>query len=117
MLTFIDERSAFIKDATIVEQASFPRDQAFCNITIEKPNELLIVPDARVDQRFLDHQKVKSGSIVFYAGAPIVTGDGYAVGALCVTDKRQRSLSERQQEALKRMARITAALVQTRLKN
>ncbi len=58
------------------------------------PTELMIVPDALADARFAASQAVAGDPwIRFYAGAPLVTTDGYRVGSLCVLDVRPRTLT------------------------
>lgn len=81
-----------------------PREQSFCRFTLvdDRP---LVVPDARVDERFADNPLVTGPpGIVFYAGAPIHARDGSPVGALCVTDSTPRELTPEQREVLEQLA-------------
>jgi GAF domain-containing protein len=74
------------------EVDEIPRDQAFCAVTIQRPGEALIVPDALRDPRFAGFPSVTGSPFIrFYAGYPIVDRCGYALGALCVADRVPRS--------------------------
>jgi diguanylate cyclase (GGDEF)-like protein len=80
-----------------------PRGESFCSAAIETPHAPLVVPDARRDERFAATGAVADG-LVAYAGAPLVTSDGQAVGALCVTDERPRELSAAEAALLEALA-------------
>ncbi len=71
---------------------------------------LFIVPDASQDERFADNPLVTGPPhIRFYAGAPLLTRDGQALGTLCVMDRVPRQLSPSQQEALSALSRQVMA--------
>ncbi|MEO7998390.1 MAG: ATP-binding protein, partial [Gemmatimonadaceae bacterium] len=76
---------------------------------------LLIVPDARADERFADNPLVTGAAdIRFYAGAPLITPDGLALGALCVLDHVPRELTQQQQDALRVLSRQVLAQMELR---
>jgi sigma-B regulation protein RsbU (phosphoserine phosphatase) len=82
-----------------------PRVGSFCAQTIQAPG-LMIVEDARQDPRFADNPLVRGKSpIRFYAGAPLLTPDGHAIGTLAVMDRAPRQLDDSQREGLLALAR------------
>jgi PAS domain S-box-containing protein len=91
------------------------RDDAFCAHALAHPRELLVVPDMRADPRFADNPFVRGApEIRFYAGAPLVTAEGHALGTLCVLDRVPRVLSPEQLEALRALARQAQAQLELR---
>jgi GAF domain-containing protein len=88
-----------------------PRHLALCDRTI-RGREVLVVPDTDADPDFLASRHVTwQVGMRFYAGAPLITGEGRAIGTLCVFDRRPRNLSERQRRSLAVLAGETVALL------
>jgi len=110
IITFIDDKFAFIKANSNGACGIEPRENSFCNIAIETPDQPLVVEDARKDDRLVSNPKVLAGDVIFYAGVPMVC-DGQAIGALCVVDKQPSKITDTQLEALKKLADIVATLV------
>ncbi|NYE60027.1 EAL domain-containing protein (putative c-di-GMP-specific phosphodiesterase class I)/GGDEF domain-containing protein [Duganella sp. 1224] len=82
------------------------RDQTFCHYTIQQPN-VLVIEDTLLDARFANNPMVTGPQAVrFYAGAPLITAEGYAIGALCVIDTSPRSLNTAEKEKLARLASL-----------
>src|SRR5438552_528578 len=105
MITLVDEDRQWFKAKVGVSLKETSRDISFCAHAIMQPG-LFIVPDATRDQRFSKNPLVKSDPKVrFYAGAPLVSPDGYALGTLCVIDKVPRELRPEQKQALRVLSR------------
>jgi PAS domain S-box-containing protein len=102
---FIDEERQWFKARTGLDLAQIPRDFAFCSHTILLRNPL-VVEDVTKDDRFDGNEPLalKRG-LRFYAGTPLLTSDGQAIGTLAIADRKPRSLSAQQCEALEVMGR------------
>ena len=105
LISLIDENRQWFKAKVGVTLNETSRDISFCSHAI-KQTDLFIIPDATQDARFANNPLVTSDpKIRFYAGAPLITPDGYALGSLCVIDKVPRDLRPEQKQALRVLAR------------
>lgn len=115
LVSLIDHERQWFKAKVGMAVDETHRDVAFCAHAIQEPHQLFVVPDATVDARFANNPLVMDGlAIRFYAGAPIVTDDGYALGTVCVIDTKARTLTVTQERALKALARQAAGLLSLR---
>lgn len=110
LISLIDSDRLWIKSKVGLKVREIPRDWAFCSHTILQPQKILVVNNAVKDERFANNPLVKNNpKIRFYAGVPLVTSNGFAVGTLCVIDIIPRQLNDRQLDALYRLSRQAVA--------
>jgi PAS domain S-box-containing protein len=105
LVSLVDADRQWFKATVGIQASETPRDWAFCAHAINQA-DLFIVPDTLADPRFLDNPLVTSEPFIrFYAGVPLRTEEGHALGTLCVIDRVPRELNADQQSSLKRLAR------------
>jgi PAS domain S-box-containing protein len=105
LISLVDSKRQWFKAALGLEVSETPREIAFCAHAIQQQSTM-VVPDATGDPRFAANPLVTgSPNLRFYAGTPLVSPDGEALGTLCVLDTRPRTLSARQHAALQALGR------------
>jgi diguanylate cyclase (GGDEF)-like protein len=114
LVSLVDETRQWFKAKVGVELDSTPRDISFCSHAILQPERLLHVPDTTLDERFADNPLTTEGGIRFYAGVPLTTADGHALGTLCVLHRQPHRLSDAQQRALWALSRQVIAQLELR---
>ena len=113
LITLVDEDEQVFKAAYGLAATGTPRDVSFCGHAIASGPDPMVINDSRVDPRFADNPLVTGDPhVVFYAGIPLVTGAGHAIGTLCVIDDTPRHLEQRQLDALGRLATQATGLIE-----
>lgn len=114
VLSLVDDHRQWFKSKVGVQICETPKDVSICARAIQQ-GDLFIVPDTLQDERFRENPLVlQEPHIRFYAGAPLIDEDGFALGTLCVMDRQPRELDVEQKEALKSLRRLTLAQMELR---
>lgn len=115
LISLIDDKRQWFKSHHGLDAESTPKDMAFCAHAINDQENMLLVSDSRIDDRFHDNPLVTGDPhVIFYAGIPLVTPTGYPLGTLCVIDNSPRDLNEAQIKALKSLANQLMSLMEAR---
>lgn len=116
LISLIDTTRQWFKSRVGLNVASTSRDIAFCSHTILQ-SDVLVIPDALADERFATNPLVLGEpNIRFYAGAPLITPSGHAIGSICVIDRVPRGLNPHQLESLRALSRQIVAQLELRRK-
>lgn len=114
VLSLLDDHRQWFKARIGIEVCETELDVSFCAHAVAQASTLLIA-DVALDERFRNNRLVTGPEHVrSYAGAPIITEQGVAIGAVAVIDQRPRDWSAKEAQALERLARITARLIEMR---
>lgn len=118
LISLIDKERQWFKSTYGLKESETPRNIAFCAHSILNPAELFIVNDATKDERFFDNPlTTEKPNVIFYAGAPLNTSEGFPLGTLCVIDNKPNTLNDNQKESLKLLANQVVGLLELRKKN
>lgn len=115
MLSLVDDHRQWFKSKLGVQVRETPREISICAHAIQQ-GDLFVVPDTLQDARFRESPLVTGEPhIRFYAGAPLVNEDGYALGTLCVVDREPRELDSAQKEAIQALGRLALRQMELRM--
>lgn len=115
LVSLVDSDRQWFKAKVGLAADETPRSMAFCAHAIQQPHALLEVPDARLDERFSGNPLVTADPhVIFYAGAPLLSPAGLALGTLCLIDYKPRELTDAQQHQLRSLAERASALLGAR---
>lgn len=115
LITFVDKERQWFKSHKGLDVEQTKREFAFCAHAINNPSQICEVKNALDDERFYDNPLVTGNpNIRFYAGAPLITKNGQALGTLCVIDTKPKQLSKQQKNGLKFLANKTMRILELR---
>ncbi|WDH24304.1 sensor domain-containing phosphodiesterase [Pseudomonas chlororaphis] len=114
LISLVDRDRQWFKSRVGFDEPQTPISQSFCAFTVQG-REVLEVRNAALDPRFQDNPLVtRDQGIRFYAGAPLLTASGYAIGSLCIIDKVEQQLSIVERQQLRDMAAMVMEQVEQR---
>ncbi|MBV7544326.1 sensor domain-containing diguanylate cyclase [Acidovorax sp. sic0104] len=117
LISFLDRERQWFKAAMGLAVQETPLDQSICRYAARQTG-VFVVPDLALDPRFAHFDIVtQEHPMRFYAGAPLVTPDGYVLGTLCVLDYVPRLLAPRLQELMLALARQVIRLLELKRAN
>ena len=117
LVTIIDSDRQWFKGKIGTTETGNSRELSFCSHTLFG-DDVLVVEDATKDERFFDNPFVAGEfNIRFYAGAPIVSTEGYKLGTICLYDTKPKKLSVSKKKALRLFSNQVTKLLELRKNN
>lgn len=117
LINLLDGRRQWFRAARWWELRDMPPDQSVCRYAMQQSG-VFVVPDLAQDPRFAHFPVVtQPNPLRFYAGAPLISPDGGALGTLCVWDHRPRDLPQRERDLLCALARQVIRLLELKRAN
>lgn len=114
LISLIDRDRQWFKARVGLDIAETPRDISFCGHAVEARSPL-VVQDARQDPRFADNPVVTGAPFIrFYAGQPLFSHGGQAIGTLCMLHPEPRTLSPEERLRLRDLGTLTEGYLQLR---
>ncbi|PAU95800.1 hypothetical protein CK503_01710 [Aliifodinibius salipaludis] len=105
LINVLGANTQFTKASVGWDITKISREESFCHHTIQD-HDIMIVENAIEDERFTESPLVEGEPhIRFYAGVPLKTNEGHNIGAICVIDREERSLTSQQKESLKMISK------------
>src|SRR5215813_12149836 len=112
--SLVDKDRQWFKSKLGLSISESPREIALCATAIRQP-DVFVVTDTLNEERFRNNPLVTSEpNIRFYAGAPLINEEGFALGTLCVIDRQPRELDSEQKEALWALSRLALGQMELR---
>ena len=114
VISIVDGERQWFKSRQGIRETETPREVSFCGHAIHG-DDVMVVENAERDARFFDNPLVTGGpTIRFYAGQPVKSPDGYAIGTICVIDSKPRSFSEEDRINLRNLGRMVEIVLENR---
>ena len=115
LISLVDEDRQWFKSKVGLSIDETPREFSFCAHAICKNTEIMVVPDACQDERFVNNPLVTGEpKIRFYAGVPLNSEKGFSLGTLCIIDTKPRQLNQKQLSLLESLSRQVINLMELR---
>lgn len=115
LISLLDDSRQWFKSHHGLPVNQTPKEIAFCAHAINDCDNILIINDSRLDERFFDNPLVTDDpNVIFYAGIPLKTPKGFPIGTLCVIDNKPNELSDFQISALKILSNQLMNLLELR---
>ena len=115
LISLVTEEKQWFLSHHGIDARETPRELSFCGHAINQPNEIFVVENALKDERFFDNPLVTGApNVVFYAGMPLVSDNGFPLGTICVADDAPKQLTENQISSLKMLATQVIKLLSLR---
>ena len=117
-ITFVDTDTVFFKsNISKLPENKVPRKDSLCSLTI-LGNEVTVIEDASQFNDLMESPFVcQPGGIRFYAGAPLITPEGYKLGSICVIDDKPRTPTAAQLSILSELSTLVMDKLETRAAN
>jgi EAL domain-containing protein (putative c-di-GMP-specific phosphodiesterase class I) len=109
-VSLTDRDRQWFKSRVGVDHMSISRHKAPCARVAERA-ETVLIPDLLADDCYKSSPLADQG-IRFYAGAPLVTREGFGLGALCVLGTEPRTATEAEMAALHDLAQMVMAQIE-----
>lgn len=114
LISLVDQERQWFKSRCGLDVEQTPRSSSFCAHAI-RLDGVLVVQDALQDPRFFDNPLVTGHPYIrFYAGIPLTSPDGHAIGTMCVLDRTPRSLTDGEMRILYGLAHTAQELIRLR---
>lgn len=105
LISLIDRDRQWFKAKVGIDIEETTRDVSFCTHAVAS-GKMLVVEDSLLDERFKHNPYALANPPVrFYAGAPLMTPNGFALGTLCIIDHKTRKLTREQEKFLEILSR------------
>jgi GAF domain-containing protein len=109
-VSLTDTDRQWFKSRVGVDHDRLPRMKAPC-AQVTDESAMVVIHDLQADAEYRDSPLAASGAR-FYAGAPLMTNDGYCLGAMCVVGSEPRQVSEAERASLRDMAAMVMAQIE-----
>ncbi|MGV0024634.1 GAF domain-containing protein [Phormidesmis priestleyi] len=115
LISLVDGQRQWFKAKIGVDVSEMPFHRAMCAQTITQTDVLVV--DVSEDERLIPHpQGPAAPPIRFYAGVPLITSEGLAIGTLCVMDYQPQRFDAQQTQHLRSLGRLVVTQLEQRRK-